>query len=652
MPMMPPPMMKEPKSNVQKPKNLADWPRYIFEVVKGFFSRLFYIIKLVWETNPFIMLAMIVISVLSGVAPVFGAFVSARLLNSLAEAYTAAVSGESYAFSTILTLLVLEAVYLFVVGILGTLSNVINRVSGDLVSNNIRLKIMKKAKTLDIANFDMPDFYSKFENANREAGMRPIQILQANFTIISTIIKIVSFVAVLWAVSPFAPFFVFFLAIPGGIVNFIYRKKYFTYVRHRSKDRRQLNYYSDLMVDKNMAKEIRILGLADTFSERYKSIFSQYFKGLKKLFWQEGVWNLGINFVVTLANAALFIWVAYKVFKGELMIGDYSLYTGALNSIISGASTIVSTTAVIYEGTLFIDNLIDFMNMKRTVVPSVENAISPKRHIGHTIEFKNVSFKYPKTQRYVLSNINVKINSGETIMLVGLNGAGKTTLIKLLTRLYDPTEGEILLDGVDIREYDTEALYKIYGIVFQDFGKYAVNVRENIRFGNVYRDATDENIQNAAVQGDADGFIEKLPDKYDTPLMRFFEENGIELSIGQWQKLSIARAFYSDADVLILDEPTASLDALAEQEIYQRFDQLREGRTTILVSHRMSCATTADNIIVLENGTVIEEGNHAKLMELKGKYHELFTTQASRYLDEQGKIEGTSFSPSPPFARG
>lgn len=637
---MPPPLMKEPQSNVQKPTNVKDVPKYVFNVVTGFFSRLFYIISLVWETNPFIMISMVVISVLSGVAPVFGAFVSARLLNSLASAYTAAVSGVEHSFLPILTLLVLEAVYLLITGVLNTLSSVVNRVSGDLVSNNIRLKIMNKAKTLDIANFDMPDFYSKFENANREAGMRPIQILQSNFTIISTVIKIVSFVAVLWAISPFAPIFIFLLAIPGGVVNFIYRKKYFTYVRHRSKDRRQLNYYSDIMVDKNMAKEIRILGLADTFSERYKSIFKKYFKGLKKLFLQEGFWNLGINFVVTVANVILFMWVAYMVFKGQLMIGDYSLYTGALNSIISGASTIVSTTAIIYEGTLFIDNLIDFMNMKRTVVPKGENAIEPKRHVGHTIEFKNVSFKYPETQRDVLKGINVTISSGQTVMLVGLNGAGKTTLIKLLTRLYDPTEGEILLDGVDIREYDTESLYKIYGIVFQDFGKYAVNVRENIRFGNVYREDTDENIQKAAVEGDADGFIKKLPDGYDTPLMRFFEENGIELSIGQWQKLSIARAFYSDADVLILDEPTASLDALAEQEIYQRFDQLREGRTTILVSHRMSCATTADNIIVLENGTVIEEGNHAKLMELKGKYHELFTTQASRYLDEQGKIEG------------
>ncbi len=630
----PPPMMKEPQSRVERLKGVRDLPRYLREVVGGFFSRLFYIFSLVWQTNPFIMLSMVAASILTGIMPVLTALVGSRLLNTLSEAYVAAQNGVNFDFSKILFLIVLEALCLFGTGILGTLSGVINRVSGDLVSNNIRLKIIDKAKTLDISNFDLPDFYSKFENANREAGMRPIQILQANFTIISTVIKIVSFVAVLWAVSPFAPIFIFVVAIPGGIINFIYRKKYFKYVRHRSKDRRQLNYYSEIMVDKNMAKEIRILGLADTFKERYKSIFAKYFKGLKKIFWQEGLWNLGINFIVTLANAALFIWVAYMVFKGELMIGDYSLYTGALNAIISGASAIISTSATIYEGTLFIDNLIDFMNMKREVKSTLEKPIEPKRHVEHVIEFKNVSFAYPGTSREVLKNINITLKSGETVMLVGLNGAGKTTLIKLLTRLYDPTDGVILLDGRDIREYDTDSLYRIFGIIFQDFGKYAVSVSENIRFGNVDRERDDKAIIEAAKQGDAHEYISKLPDGYDTPLMRFFEENGIELSIGQWQKLSIARAFYSDSDVLILDEPTASLDALAEQEIYKRFDELREGRTTILVSHRMSCATTADNIFVLEHGEVIEQGNHQELMALGGKYHELFTTQASRYLDE------------------
>jgi ABC-type multidrug transport system fused ATPase/permease subunit len=216
-------------------------------------------------------------------------------------------------------------------------------------------------------------------------------------------------------------------------------------------------------------------------------------------------------------------------------------------------------------------------------------------------------------------------------VLVGLNGAGKTTLIKLITRLYDPTEGEIYLDGRNIKEYETEELYKMYGIIFQDFGKYAVSVSENIVFGQIDKELKQKNIEYAAKQSSADQFIGTLPQGYETPLMRYFENNGIELSIGQWQKLSIARAFYSDSDVLILDEPTASLDPMAEQEIYNQFDDLRQDKTTIFVSHRLSSATCADKIVVLENGEIKEVGNHSQLMNLHGRYYALFSTQASRY---------------------
>ena len=245
----------------------------------------------------------------------------------------------------------------------------------------------------------------------------------------------------------------------------------------------------------------------------------------------------------------------------------------------------------------------------------------------------------------------VTIRPGETLVLVGLNGAGKTTLIKLLTRLYDPTEGRILLDGRDLREYDVEDLYRMFGIIFQDFGKYAVSVSENIAFGDIYRKSDPEKIREAAEQSNASDFISKLPRDYDTALMRYFEQDGIELSIGQWQKLAIARAFYSTSDVLILDEPTASLDPIAEQEIFNQFDRLRADKTTIFVSHRLSSATVATKILVMEYGRVIEEGDHRELMAKKGRYYELFTTQAKRYISEQDAIDlptEPSYSPSNP----
>ena len=277
--------------------------------------------------------------------------------------------------------------------------------------------------------------------------------------------------------------------------------------------------------------------------------------------------------------------------------------------------------------------MIVFMREEQTVRALAAPAAIPVRGVPHTITFEDVSFRYPNSEKDVISHLSVTFHPGETVVLVGLNGAGKTTLIKLMTRLYDPTEGRILLDGIDLRQYEPKALYSLFGIIFQDFGKYAVSVAENITFGDIEKPVDHERMMASAAHSSAAPFIQDLPDGYDTPLMRIFEENGTELSIGQWQKLSVARAFYKDADILILDEPTASLDALAEQAIYDQFAALSKDKITLLVSHRLSSATTASKIIVLENGKLIEEGTHATLMAQQGAYYTLFTTQAKHYIE-------------------
>ncbi|MGM9652739.1 MAG: ABC transporter ATP-binding protein [Eubacteriales bacterium] len=617
-----------------KPKSLSEVPGYLSRLLRGFFSRLFYIFALVWEAKPWILFVMVFMAVYSGIAPVISAYIAAALLNALGSAATALVTGEDFPFRQILLLLVGQFGYIFFNNLISSVYNMIIRIAGELVTNHIKLKLIDKARTIDLASFDRPEFYEKLENANREAGSRPIQILNATFSIISTLISMISFITILANVSLFAPLLIIVLAIPFAIINFIYRRKNFLYMRRRSKDRRCMNYYSSLITNKDMVKEIRLFDLSGTFINRYKETFRHYFAGIRKLIVQEGSWNIAISALNSIANCYLFLYIARKVYEGVLSIGDYSLYTGALNSISGGVSSLISLTATIYEGTLFIDNMIAFMAEKQTVVPRLEQPLHVKRHCAHKIELRNVSFRYPGTERMVIRNVNLTLREGETAVLVGLNGAGKTTLIKLITRLYDPTEGEIYLDGHDIRDYDLNELYRMYGIIFQDFGKYAVSVRENIQFGNLAREAGEQEVREAAHQSNADVFIDKLPDQYDTPLMRYFEDNGIELSIGQWQKLSIARAFYSDSDVLILDEPTASLDPMAEQEIFNQFDELRAGKTTVFVSHRLSSATTASKIIVLENGQIVEEGNHSQLMNKRGKYYELFTTQAKRYITE------------------
>lgn len=658
-----PPWEQNDKLKPKKPESIKDLPRYLKQVVGGFFYRLFYIFKLVWEARPWLMFILAFMAVFNGVMPVVGAIISSNLLNALSSLFVSASRDmqPDELLRAILVPLMWQFGFSFFNNFVNKITGMITAISGEVVTNHVKIKIMNKAKELDLAQYDDPEFYAKLENANREAGMRPIHILNSTFSMVSNIISLVSFIAILVAISWFAPIIVILISIPSALITFHYRKKNFKYMRHHSKDRRQMSYYSDVIVNKDLVKEVKLFGLSNTFIARYREVFKKYFAGIKRLIVSENIWSITITLVSTVVNCGLFAYIAYSVYQGHGEIGDYSLYTGALNSISGSVGTFVSLTSSIYEGSLFIENLIGFMKEKRRIVPTLDEPVIPERHCGHTIELCNVSFRYPGTKRDVIKNINLTINPGDTVVMVGLNGAGKTTLIKLLTRLYDPTEGVILLDGRDIREYDVEALYKMYGIIFQDFGKYAVNVKENVAFGHIEKGIVDDDITEAAKASNSHDFISRLPDGYETPLMRYFEDNGIELSIGQWQKLSIARAFYSDSDILILDEPTASLDAIAEQEIFNQFDRLREGKTTIFVSHRLSSATVADKIIVLENGELIESGNHAELMRQKGHYYELFSTQAKRYIttaDEDinsGNIDENTYREPPhglpPFAK-
>ncbi len=632
-PGMPPPL--PPKAPAMpKPRRLREVPSYLARLIGGFCSRLFYILSLVREARPSTLIWLLLLCLLDGILPVAGAVISAELLDRLGVAYLAAQNGAAADLSPVLWLLVLFFGYQFCNRVLGRINTMVTRIAGEVVTNHIRVKIMRKARTVDPASFDDPEFYEKLENANREAGMRPVTILTATFNVISALISVVSFVAILATLHWVAPLLIFLMAIPGAVVNYIYRRRSFQYMRHRSKDRRQMDYYSNLMVDKDMVKELRLLDLSDTLLDKYDNVFQRYYHGLRRLILHEGFWHIGISLLTVVAQAALFAYVAVGVVHGQYDLGDYSLYTGALNSIMSCVNTLVSTTATIYEGTLFIDNMMTFMQAPVKLLPSCIPPRMPKAGAAHTLEFRDVSFAYPGGGAPVLQHVDLTLRSGESTVLVGLNGAGKTTLIKLLTRLYDPTEGAIYLDGHDLREYDVRALYDLFGIIFQDFGKYAVSVRENITFGDVHRPVSEEAVQAAAQDGAADDFIRRLPDGYDTPLTRYFEENGIELSIGQWQKLSISRAFYKVSDILILDEPTAALDPLAEQEVYQQFARLGKDKITVFVSHRLSSATTADQVVVLEHGQIIEKGTHAALMAQQGRYHTLFTTQAQRYTEQ------------------
>ncbi len=624
---------------VDPPKNIGDVPRYLKELLSGFFSRFAYIIVLVWKTGSWILFSMALIALLQGITPVISSIVSRNILNSLQLSALGQNSGSFWG-SDVFYFLVLFFVIQALTRVLETISTAVNRIAGEKVVRQVKTQIMEKSREVDLASFDQPAFYEKLENANREAGNRPIQILSQLFFIVSTVIQLVSYIIIM-ASAPGLWWSVFLIAavsIPSTIITFIYRRKNFDYIRRRSKDRRQMNYFSDLLVNKDLVKEIRLFDLSDSLIERFQKVFLGYYKGLVKLIRDESVWHTVIAVVTSVSHLALYLLIAIKVFNGEILIGDYTLYTGSIIGISNCIGSLISNSATIYEGTLFIDNLIAFMNEKPTVVPRISEPAKVSHGKPHTIEFSHVSFRYPGTRRDVLHDINITLRPGETMVLVGLNGAGKTTLLKLLTRLYDPTEGVIYLDGVDLRDYDVKDLYSMFGIIFQDFGKYAVTAGENIHFGSIHSEYDPQNIKRAADESNASEFIEKLPLSYDTPLMRFFEPDGLEPSIGQWQKLAISRAFYSQSDVLILDEPTASLDPMAEQEIFNQFDRLRKDKTTIFVSHRLSSATVASLIVVLEDGAVVETGTHSELMAKRGRYYELFSTQAKRYIQDKEAV--------------
>lgn len=618
---------------VRKPTGLKDVPRFLGELFSTFFSRLFYIFRLVWETKKSLLFIMCFMALFNGIMPVVGSLIGAEILNRLAQVF----AGKELAFSAISVLLVLQFLYTFFNTAVTSLYSTLLSTSGELVVNHVKRMIMGKAREVDSVSFDSPDFYSRMENANREAGMRPLQIMRSSFSILSILISLISYVVVLFSVNSWAPLVIVLVSIPSTVINFHYRKKNVEYMFFRSRNRRQMDYYSSTLIDKDLVKEIRMFNLADTFIDKYQASFEEYYEGLKKLQISECLFDLLASVLTSVVYCLLYILIARGVYDGVYAVGNFSLYTGAIHAIGSGVAAFIAGTASIYEGTLFIENLQSFMNEKPTIVPTISQPRHIQRHQDHTITFDHVSFRYPGANKNALNDLCLTVHSGQTVNIVGYNGAGKTTLVKLLTRLYDPTEGTIYLDGHDMREYDVAELYDMFGIIFQDYGKYAVSVQENIEFGDLgVRNSRSESenaqaVRKAAELSGADSYISSLAEGYDTPLMRYFEATGAELSGGQWQKLAIARAFYADSDILILDEPTASLDPIAEAEIFSRFDALRKGKTSIFISHRLSSATTADNIFVMENGRVMESGTHEQLMKLGGLYCNFFTTQATPY---------------------
>jgi ATP-binding cassette subfamily B protein len=393
--------------------------------------------------------------------------------------------------------------------------------------------------------------------------------------------------------------------------------------------RRQLDYLRILGGSKEAAKELKLFGLSKFLTQRFTRLSDEIYEENVALSRRKLVAGALLSIVGTLGYYSAYVYVIWRTVNGSLTLGSLTLLAGAILQASSNIQQIFSTLSGVADQALFLTDLLAFFEMKPTI-RSKPNALPAPRPIMRGFEFRNVSFSYPGSSRKILRNLNFTLRPGERVALIGENGEGKTTIVKLITRLYDPTEGQVLLDGIDLREYDLEDLYREIGVIFQDFMRYEMTARENVAAGRIESIADTDAIMSAAHKSLADAVIAKLPQEYEQQLGRRFE-TGVDLSGGEWQKLALARAYLRDAQLLVLDEPTAALDARSEFEVFERFAELTEGKMALFISHRFSTVRMADRIVVLAGGRIAEEGSHAQLMALGGRYAEMFELQAASY---------------------
>ena len=513
--------------------------------------------------------------------------------------------------------------------LLQTVSALVNSLQGDSLSNYINVRLIEKAHMLDFAYFENAQFYDKLENARREAGHRPGQMVNQLFTLLQSVVTLISVIGILFTLSPWLVLLVVAVSLPSFVYQIKYSGRFFALLINRTPQQRKLSYLSYLLMTDGPVKELRIFGLHGTLLERYRGIFAKFFRENRDLIVRRTIFQFGFGALTMIVSGLAYVYVVLQVIVGKVTIGGLTLYYQAFQQSQSQVSNVLSGVGNMYENALFLSNLFDFLAFAPEL-PVRTDPLPVPDPIREGIVLENVSFKYPGTDKWVLRGISFAIRPGETVALVGDNGAGKTTLVKLLTRLYDPTEGRITIDGIDLKEFDPVEICSRVGVIFQDYVKYQLTLRENIGFGRVEELDDQQRIEHAVEQAGVAAVVEGLPQGYETPLGRWFQD-GQELSIGQWQKVALARAFMRDADLLILDEPTSSLDVRSEYEVFQAFGDLAEGKMAVLISHRFSTVRMAARIVVIEDGRVIENGSHDELILRGGRYTELFDMQAASY---------------------
>ncbi|HTB20003.1 MAG TPA: ABC transporter ATP-binding protein [Bryobacteraceae bacterium] len=582
------------------------------------------LLRMVWNTSPALTSATVLLRLISSVIPVAQLWVGKLIIDQVVRA----LQGRLADPHRIWVYLAYEIGLAVLSDLLARAVNLSDSLLGDKFTNHVSLRLMEHANQLDLVSFEDPVFYDKLERARRQTTAR----LGMLGIIAGMGQQIITLLTLLAAVVSFSPWFLLLLVgavIPAFLGETRFAMLAYSMLYRWTPERRELDYLRMLGASNQSAKEVKIFGLGQHLADRSRTLFDRFYEENKALAVKRAVTGSLLNLLPTAGYYGAYVLILIRTMAGAMSVGSLTFVAGAFARSRSLIETLFSNLNNIAEQALYIKDLFDFFETQPSIV-SVPGALPAPRPIRSGFEFRDVSFSYPGSERQVLRRVSFHFDAGERIALIGENGAGKTTLVKLLARLYEPTGGAILLDGIDLREYDVDSLRAEIGVIFQDYMRYDMLVRENIGFGRIEELGNQARVQSAAQKSLADPMIAQFMLGYDQMLGRRFE-NGVDLSAGQWQKVALGRAYMRDAQVLILDEPTASLDARAEYEVFLRFADLTRGRMAVLISHRFSTVRMADRILVLADGELVEQGTHGQLVALGGRYAELFELQAAGY---------------------
>ena len=580
--------------------------------------------RLVWKTNPLITLINGLLRLTRSAIPVAILYVGKLIIDQVIQMSRAPNPDFIYLWE----LVAIEFGLAILSDGLSRATTLADSLLGDLFSNYTSIQIMQHAAILDLDQFEDSNFYDKLERARQQTIGRTVLLSQV-LSQVQDLITMGFLAAGLVIYYPWLIVLLFIAVLPAFMGESYFNDKTYSLSRRQTPERRELDYIRYIGASDETAKEVKIFDLSGFLIDRFRSLSNKFYKDNKRLAIKRSLWGTLFSVVGSLGYYGAYVYILSKAVRGELSIGTLTFLAGSFRQLRSLLEGILSRFTSVSQGAIYLRDFFDFFEIEPKIKLS-SNARSFPKPIQQGFTFEDVGFKYVNSEHWANRHLNFTLYPGEKLALVGENGAGKTTLVKLLARLYDPTEGRILLDGHDLREYDLAAVRKQVGVIFQDYLRYQMTVSQNIAVGDISEKENEDLIIHSARQSLADLLIQKLPGKYGQQLGKRFNQ-GVELSGGEWQKIALARAYMKDAQLFILDEPTSALDARAEFEVFQRFSELTKGKTAVLISHRFSTVRMADRILVLDKGEILEQGSHEELLNKKNRYAELFRLQAMGY---------------------